>query len=165
MNTYDTDASGSLAVPSSVQSHPAWFRLVDQLNWYDGKSQRCQRLYKWLKAVQVSAAVLIPISSLLPVEAVKCVTAIGGGIIAVLEAVQQMNQYSTLWVAYRATAERLKHEQYLFLSCAGPYKSKSEADSLVMLAERVEEYVSVEHANWYNEARHAAVPQKGNPAS
>lgn len=66
-----------------------------------------------------------------------------GVLIAVLEAVQQMNQYSTLWVTYRATAERLKHEQYLFLSVAGPYKGMTDGDRLVTLAERVEEHVLI----------------------
>lgn len=64
-----------------------------------------------------------------------------------------MNQYATLWVTYRATTERLKHEQYLFLASAGPYKSLTEADRLITLAERVEEHVSTEHANWFNETR------------
>jgi len=49
---------------------------------------------------------------------------------------------------YRSTAERLKHEKYLFLSAAGPYKGLSETDRLIALAERVEELVSAEHANW-----------------
>ncbi|XHO06371.1 hypothetical protein ACEQUB_03293 [Ralstonia syzygii] len=76
-----------------------------------------------------------------------------------------MNQYSTLWVTYRATAERLKHEQYLFLSSAGPYnKGLSEPDRLVVLAERVEEHVSTEHANWFNETRRASTAQKTEDA-
>jgi hypothetical protein len=42
-----------------------------------------------------------------------------------------MNQYSTLWVTYRATAERLKHEKFLFLSAAGPYKGQPEPERLI----------------------------------
>lgn len=147
-------------VPAFASTHPAWFRLENQANWYDDKSQHSQRWYKRLKIAQVSLAVLIPATSLLPEDCAKWMASIAGILIAVLEAVQQMNQYSTLWVTYRATAERLKHEKYLFLSAAGPYKNLSEPDRLIALAERVEEHVSTEHANWFNETRRAATPAK-----
>lgn len=147
-------------VHESVSSHPAWFRLIDQLNWYDGKSRHCQRWYKRLKLTQVTLAILIPVTSLLPAECAKWTASIAGALIAILEGVQQMNQYSTLWVTYRATSERLKHEKYLFLSAAGPYKGLAEPEQLVALAERVEEHVSTEHANWFNETRRAATAQK-----
>ena len=110
--------------------------------------------------MQVSLAVLIPATSLLPEDCAKLAASIAGVLIAVLEAVQQMNQYSTLWVTYRATAERLKHEKYLFLSAAGPYKNLSEPDRLIALAERVEEHVSSEHANWLNETQRVVAPAK-----
>lgn len=147
------------SAPDSVKTHAAWFRLIDQLNWYDGKSRHCQRWYKWLKLAQVTLAVLIPATSLLPADIAKWLASAAGVLIAVLEAVQQMNQYSTLWVTYRATAERLKHEQYLFLSSAGPYKGLPERDRLISLAERVEEHVSTEHANWFNETRRNVAPR------
>jgi len=151
-------------VPESVKSHAAWFRLINQLNWYDNKSQRCQCWYKVLKFVQVALAILIPFISLLSTEHTKWVASISGAIIALLEAVQQMNQYSILWFSYRATAERLKHEKYLFLSSAGPYKGLTESERLIVLAERVEEHVSTEHANWISESRRAVTVQKSEGA-
>ena len=87
-----------LPIPESVRAHPAWFRLIDQLNWYDGKSRYCQRWFKNLKFTQIALAVLIPVTSLLPAECAKWTASIAGALIAVLEAVQQMNQDSTLWV-------------------------------------------------------------------
>ena len=149
-----------LPIPESVRAHPAWFRLIDQLNWYDGKSRYCQRWFKNLKFTQIALAVLIPVTSLLPAECAKWTASIAGALIAVLEAVQQMNQYSTLWVMYRATAERLKHEKYLFLAGAGPYKGLAEPERLVALAERVEEHVSTEHANWFDDNKRVATSQK-----
>jgi hypothetical protein len=35
----------------------------------------------------------------------------------------------------------------------------AEADRLIALAERVEEHVSTEHANWFNETRRSATPK------
>lgn len=92
----------------------------------------------------------------------KWVVAVAGATIAVAEAIQHMNQYSTLWVMYRSTAERLKHEKFLFLSVAGPYRRLEEPERLVLLAERVEEHVSTEHANWFNETRRVFEQQKQN---
>lgn len=148
------------SVPESVNMHPAWFRLIDQLNWYDDKSQHCQRWYKRLKFTQVALAILIPVTSLLPAECAKWTASMAGALIAILEGTQQMNQYSTLWVTYRATSEHLKHEKYLFLAAAGPYKGLTELERLIALAERIEEHVSTEHANWFNETRRAATAQK-----
>ncbi|WP_419631556.1 DUF4231 domain-containing protein, partial [Thiolapillus sp.] len=116
--------------------------------------------YKRLKFTQISLAVLIPILSHLDPVYAKWTTSVAGALIAVLEGGQHMNQYSTLWVTYRATAERLKHEKYLFLSAAGPYKELAESERLIVLAERVEEHVSTEHANWFNETRRVMMPQK-----
>jgi len=153
MNTTSNKSLVEPPVADAVKAHPAWFRLIDQRNWYDNKSQQCQHWYKRLKLAQVTLALLIPITSLLPADCAKWLASLSGITIAVLEAIQQMNQYSTLWVTYRATAERLKHEQYLFLSSAGPYKGLTDSDRFIALAERVEEHVSTEHANWFNETR------------
>lgn len=142
-----------LSLPGWVGASAAWHRLEQQLNWYDKKSNSCQSRYKGLKFLQILLAVLIPIISLLKLEHSEVFTAFAGAIIAVLEGLQHMNQYSVLWVMYRATAERLKHEKYLFLSAAGPYKGLTDSERLIALAERVEEHVSSEHANWFNETR------------
>ena len=149
------------AMSESIEKHPAWIRLEDQLGWYDSKSVYCQRWYKGLKLIQITLAVCIPLAGLLEPLFLKVATSIAGVLIAILEGVQHMNQYSTLWVSYRSTAEHLKHEKYLFLSAAGPYKGLSDPDRLVTLAERVEEHVSTEHANWFNQTRRApAIGQK-----
>lgn len=143
----------AFAVPAFAATQPAWARLEDQLGWYDRKSVYCQSAYKRLKLLQVALAVSIPVMSLLPGDWSKWTTALAGTAIAFLEAVQQMQQYSTLWVIYRATAERLKHEKFLFLSGAGPYRDLDEKARLLELAERVEEHLSTEHAKWFDDTR------------
>jgi len=50
------------------------------------------------KVAQVALAVLIPVMSILPADIAKWAMAMSGTVIALLEAVQQMNQYSTLLV-------------------------------------------------------------------
>lgn len=141
--------------PEWAENQPAWLRLEDQLTWYDKKSGYAQGWYKWLKFIQVVLAISIPIVSQIDNEG-KWLASIAGGLIAIIEAVHHMNQYSTLWITYRSTAERLKHEKFLFLSAAGPYRGLAETERLIVLAERVEEHVSSEHANWFNETRRIA---------
>lgn len=155
------DIENKIVISELINNHPAWIRLNSQLRWYDDKSVSSQRWYKGLKVLQIVLAVGIPVVTHLEVVNTKWLVSFAGALIAVLEGIQQMNQYSTLWVTYRSTAERLKHEKFLFLATAGSYRDMDIASMLVLLAERVEEHVSTEHANWVNETRKAAMPAKG----
>jgi len=151
--------------PDWIINQSSWIRLEDQIDWYDKKSKYCQRWYKWLKFLQIILAVSIPIMSHIGDAAWKWVVSFSGALIAVIEAIEHMNQYSTLWVMYRSTAERLKHEKFLFLSAAGPYRDTTEEERLIILAERVEEHVSTEHANWFNETQHTIIEHKKGSTS
>jgi hypothetical protein len=126
------------------EADPTLERLEDQINWYDGKSSYNQRLYKWLKVIEIVAAALVPLSAGLHLPA--AVTGSLGVLIAALEGLLQLNQYHQNWIAYRSTCETLKHEKYLYLANAGPYSTATTAH--VLLAERIESLVSQEHAKW-----------------
>jgi len=130
-------------------------RLDNQIAWYDRRSRRSQRLFKSLKVVVIIAAGVIPLSAGL--EAPAYVTGGLGALIAVLEGLQQLNQYQHNWITYRSTCEALQHEKYLFLAAAGPYVSA--ANPRALLAERVESLISQEHAKWVTAAEKGAKPQ------
>jgi hypothetical protein len=119
-------------------------RLEDQIGWYDKKSGYCQRMFKGLKLLTIAAAAVIPLFAGL--DAPPWATGAMGALVVVFEATQQLNQYHANWMAYRSTAEALKHEKYLHLALAGPYADAANPDSL--LAERIEGLVSQEHAKW-----------------
>lgn len=136
------------AVPDDVKAHPAWMRLEDQLTWYDGKSIWNQKWHKRLRLTQVILASAIPIVALIQAGWSSWASAVFGASIAVLEAIQHLNQLGPLWIEYRATAERLKHEKFLFLSQSGHFRDLDSNDALRLLAEHVEECVSTEHARW-----------------
>lgn len=138
-------------VPEKIREHPAWYRLINQRNRYYQSSKRCHWWYKHLRIAQVLLAVLLPATCLLPITAAQITVSAFGLLIAVLETVQQMNHYSSRWVIYRATADKLSHEKYLFLSAAGPYRAMTETERLETLSYRVERHVSTEHANWLND--------------
>ncbi|WP_138733741.1 DUF4231 domain-containing protein [Modestobacter excelsi] len=144
------DGTGARVDPGS--NHPAWARLLDQLDWYDRKSSSAQRAFTRLKVVELFIAAAVPVVAGAGGSTLLIATL--GAAVLVLEAVQQLFQWQTNWVLYRSTAEALKHEKYLFLSSAGPYAS---ADRLRVLAERIEGLISQEHAKW-TQGRERAEP-------
>lgn len=145
-------------------------RLEDQIKWYDKRSGYNQRMFKGLKTMTIVLSLLIPLFATFAAyrgnidgKLVALIAGALGTLIALLEAVQQLNQYQTNWITYRSTAEALKHEKYLYLSNAGPYAAAVNPKAL--LAERVESSVSQEHAKWASSQEQTAKPQnpKGQP--
>ena len=147
------DVTEEYLVPEELRQHPAWIRLNDQLSWYDRKSGDNQRWYKSIKTTQLVLAGAIPVVSFLEISWVRLATAVLGGTVAILEGVQQLGQFHNNWTSYRTTAEQLKHEKYLFLASSGPYRNLEPADALKLLAERVEEQISTEHAKWVSDTK------------
>jgi hypothetical protein len=133
-----------MATDTAPIDFPAWTRLQDQIAWYDAKSQACQSRFKILKICQIVTAAAIPVAA--GVSAPVWLVGGAGALIVVLEGLQQLEQYQQNWTSYRSTCEQLKHERFLFLAEAGPYRGA--ADSHALLAERVESLVSQEHAAW-----------------
>ena len=129
----DPDASG-----------PTWERLEHQIDWYERKSTDAQHAYKGLKLVQLVATAAVPVAA--AVHARAWVIAALGGVVLILEGLQQPGHYQTNWLGYRSTCEALKHEKHLYLARAGPYTDTASASR--SLAERVEGLVSQEHAKW-----------------
>jgi len=131
-------------------------RLEDQIAWYDSKSGSAQRWYKRLKVGQLLCAASIPVVATVGVHA--AILGSLGAAVVVLEGISQLNQYAVNWQSYRATAESLKHEKYLFLARAGPYAGS--ADGTPLLADRIEGLISQEHAKWVSAREEAerAVP-------
>ena len=141
----------TLAVPQDIESDPTWYRLNDQLDWYDRKSVSNQQWYKRIQGAQLILAAAIPVISFLPVDWTKFATAVVGALVAVLAGLQQLGQFQNDWTSYRSTAEQLKHEKYLFLAASGPYRNLEAAEAMKLLAERAEEQISTEHARWVSD--------------
>jgi hypothetical protein len=137
-------------------------RLEDQIGWYDRRSGTSQRRYKALKITVIVIAALIPLLSGLPLASVLTgglpIWVLGalGAAIAIIEGIQQVNQYHSDWISYRSTCEALKHEKFLYLGKAGPYAGR--VDPHALLAERVESLVSQEHAKWASTQEIATKP-------
>jgi len=78
-----------------MSDDPTMQRLDDQIEWYDQRSGRNQRLFKLLKIVVITAAALIPfLAAVVP----AWVTGALGLVIAIAEGIQQLNQYHANWI-------------------------------------------------------------------
>ena len=169
----DDPVAGAVAAPPSRDSpqpdrastdvpNPAtvvWQRLQDQLRWYDEKSARHKQWFHRLKVAQIIIAALIPVIAA-GGASVKVAGALGAAIV-ILEALQQLFQFQQNWVSYRATAEALKHEKFLYLASAGPYAGIDRPE--LRLAERVEGLVSQEHAAWTASQKEAGKAAQTTP--
>jgi hypothetical protein len=120
-------------------------RLEDQLRWHDRKAVRAQRKYKGLKLLQLTTAAAIPVV-VGGFSAGEAATAALGGLILVVEGMQQVGQYHRNWIISRATCEALEREKHLYLGHAGSYARARDPERL--LAERVEALVARETAGW-----------------
>jgi Protein of unknown function (DUF4231) len=137
----------------SNDSGPTTERLEEQIKWYDRHSIVNRLMFLTQKTIVIVAAALIPFLSglklpgeWLGIGATQWITGGLGVLIAILESLQQLHQYHSNWIGYRATCEALRHEKYLFLAKAGPYTGANDPGAL--LAERVESLVSQENTKW-----------------
>jgi hypothetical protein len=131
------------AVPPPAPEDPTWQRLEEAIDWYDRQAAENQRLYKWLKLLELAVAAAVPV-----VAGIGSPVWVTGGlaaVVVVLEGAQHLFQFQEHWITYRTTAESLKHEHYLYLARAGPYSGE---DHRSKLATRTEALVSQEHAKW-----------------
>lgn len=121
-------------------------RLTVEIGWYDSRSRLNRLLFKALKTATMTAAAIIPVVATSGAHYGGQVAGVLGILIAVLEAIQELNQYRANWTTYRSTAEALKQQKYLYLGNAGTYNGTANPSAL--LAERIEMIMSRENAKW-----------------
>ena len=122
-------------------------RVDDQIGWYDQKSQRAQRWFKILRAIEIIAAGSIPLFAGFGGGSNWSVVVAGvlGAAVAILASFLSLNQFQENWIEYRTTCESLKHEKYLFLTNAEPYH---EEDHFGLFVQRIESLISKENSAW-----------------
>lgn len=121
-------------------------RVDDQLAWYSKKSTANKNWFYRLQLITLIASALIPVVSLSSSEfGVRLLVAIIGSIAAVATGIVALCQFRDLWTDYRTTAERLKHEKYLFLTGSEPY---DEPDCFALFVNRIESTILKENTNW-----------------
>jgi hypothetical protein len=122
-------------------------RLDDQISWYDRKSGTNQLSFKRLRFAEIVTAAIIPFLSGFAGGSLLIKIAIGalGVLVAVIASLLALLRFQEHWISYRATAEALKTEKFLFLTQTQPYDT---SDALHLLVQRVEALLSKESAQW-----------------
>ncbi|MFQ5596677.1 MAG: DUF4231 domain-containing protein [Nitrospiria bacterium] len=123
-------------------------RLEDQLNWYDRKSGACQRRYKWLRAIEIVCAALIPftVGPVLNKSELSAIVAGALGVtVSIVAGLMTLYKYQENWIKYRTTAESLKHEKFLYQTKTEPY---DDTEPFPLLVKRVESLISKENTEW-----------------
>ena len=122
-------------------------RVDNQLAWYSKKSTSNKNWHFRLQLVTLIAAALVPVISLSSSEfGVRILVAIVGSVAAIAAGVVALYQFRDLWVDYRATAERLKFEKYLFITGSAPYGN---SDCFSLFVNRVENAILEENRGWH----------------
>jgi uncharacterized protein DUF4231 len=122
-------------------------RLNDQITWYDQKSSTIQRWFKQLRFAEIVGAAIIPFLSGFAGESLPIKITIGalGVVVAVIASLLGLLQLQERWIQYRATAESVRREKFLFLTQTDPYDKD---DAFHLLVQRVEALLSKENAEW-----------------
>ena len=130
-------------------------RLDEQIQWHERSAGRNQRLHRWSSVAQIVLSASIILASSIAAQSgtptllslnPALLSALIAGCLTVLKGIESTFDWQTNWVNYRAVAEALKQEKYLHAAGAGTYHDVDDADRL--LAERVEELISKENAQW-----------------
>jgi len=121
-------------------------RVEDQIKWYDKKSAINKMWNQLLQVVQLLLASLVTLSAMVDNQPwVSYVIPVFGALIAIVTGVGGIYKFNDKWLTYRATAESLKHEKYLYLLKTEPYNN---GDALKTLGTRIEALITQENINW-----------------
>jgi hypothetical protein len=136
-------------------------RLSDQIGWYDSKSGANQCWFKRLRFAEIVAAATIPFLAGFAGNSFLIKIAIGalGVVVAVLASLLGLLQLQEHWIEYRATAESLRKEKFLFLTQTEPYDKDN---AFHLLVQRVEALLSKENTDW---AQSIMKPAKGEKSA
>lgn len=139
-------------------------RLDDQIDWYECKSAANQKAYKRLRLVEIIVATSIPLLAGYGCYSpyIGLTVGIFGLAVAAIAGILSLYRFQENWSEYRASAESLKQEKFLYLARAAPYDRDRPFELLV---ERVEALLKRETAGWAQATRAAGKADGQDEAS
>ena len=137
-------------------------QLDDQINWYGKKSAFNQTAYKRLRLIEIVFASAIPLLAGYTQkenigEHIGVTIGVTGLVVAVLAGVMSLYRFQENWNEYRASAESLKQDKYLYLARVEPYDGDQPFELLVR---RVEALLKSQTTGWAQAMRAAGVADK-----
>jgi hypothetical protein len=125
-------------------------RYQGQINYYEDKSGKNQKKYKFFQWSLIILSTLTTILAALPkMEGFKLeyVIVFTSAVVTILTSALKTFQYQELWVTYRSTIERLKPEIYYYTFNVGDYGQPG-IDKETLFVTRVEGILGKEHEAW-----------------
>jgi hypothetical protein len=137
-------------------------RLQNQIEWYERKSRSNRWWFLTLRVIEIVMAATIPLLTTMMKDnpgVGVLLGSIGLGVV-VIAAVLSLFRFQELWIEYRATAETLKREKFLFLTRSAPYDGPGRFNALV---ERIETLLAAEATKWAGNMRSPQAQGEGKP--
>ncbi len=128
-------------------------RVDEQIHWYSAKSRSNQIWFRVLRLFEIAFASASPflVSQITAdTPALKIIVGSMGVCVAVIAGIVSLYRFQENWIEYRATAESLKHEKFLFLTKSPPYDGENSFHAFVS---NVESRISKENTNWSGSVR------------
>ncbi len=127
--------------------NPTVYRANWSIKWHTLAYRQATRWYNGLKFVQITAAAAIPLLTGVAGSAQwsRILIASLGGLIVILEGIQQLKKYGQNAVLWGQGKEALKREYYLYQAWAGPYSGNRRDE---ILADRIEQIIGNEVGKW-----------------
>ncbi len=123
-------------------------RFEPKYEFFETQAKRHRRLYLRIRLAEIVFAALIPLKvAFIPHETILFKVLVGGFavLVTIMGGLLLLNRYQEKWITFRATADAMQREKYLFMARRGIYKNE-EAEG--MFVERVEEIFSKEEHQW-----------------
>ena len=135
-------------------------RVENQIDWYDRKSLNNKKWFYLLQIIVLAMSAAVPVVSILSIVFediwIRICIAILGAIVAISAGIISICQFRKNWIEYRATAESLKHEKFMFKTKTGFY---AKSDAFPVFVERIEALVSRENMDW---KQHLKIQKQNN---
>lgn len=127
-------------------------RVDGQFHWYEKKSARNKRWFFTFQSLVIICSALIPLcvgfSDNDHLEWMKYVGGVLGAMVAIFGGIMALKKYRENWRIYRASAEALQREKYLYFNRIGQYDDPDEDKIFKMFAERAEQIMASENTLW-----------------
>ncbi len=111
------------AIPGLERTDPVLTQVDSSIKWYDTNALRAMRIHFGLRTTQLVLATLIPISQVFDWGLLsRVLAAVLAGGIALSQGLDSLHHYGEHYVGWRATAQRMLRERFLFSAHAGEYE-------------------------------------------
>ena len=127
-------------------------RLVNQIVYMDGKSNKCKKQYIKSQMTSIIGGVvvtaLVGLSTFVPDEKYGDIRKFFGvtafivsQVVTVTSAVEQLHKNNELWLFYRRSNEYMKSQLWHFLELTGPYENIDRKTAFRILVKQSEEII------------------------